>query len=77
MLFRLLGAAPQMQRAVELVEEESTARGSVYVELHARVATAEDRSRLWPRVVAAYGGYANYQQRTEREIPLVILEPRA
>ena len=44
--------------------------------VHARVATAEERERLWPKVVAAYGGYAGYQQRTEREIPLVILEPR-
>jgi deazaflavin-dependent oxidoreductase (nitroreductase family) len=44
--------------------------------VRARVASAEERSRLWPRVVTAYDGYANYQQRTEREIPLVILEPR-
>jgi deazaflavin-dependent oxidoreductase (nitroreductase family) len=48
--------------------------GSRRLAVRARVATAEERSRLWPRVVAAYDGYANYQQRTEREIPLVILE---
>lgn len=41
----------------------------------ARVATAEERARLWPKVVSAYRGYANYQERTAREIPLVILEP--
>src|SRR3954468_14092730 len=41
--------------------------------VHARVATAEERERLWPKVVAAYGGYRDYQERTEREIPLVIL----
>jgi deazaflavin-dependent oxidoreductase (nitroreductase family) len=42
--------------------------------VHARVATAEERERLWPRVVAAY---ADYQARSKgREIPLVILEPR-
>ena len=35
-----------------------------------------ERRRLWPEVVDLYGGYANYQDRTEREIPLVILEPR-
>jgi hypothetical protein len=40
------------------------------------VASAEERSRLWPKVVEAYGGYEDYQRRTEREIPLVILEPR-
>jgi F420H(2)-dependent quinone reductase len=42
----------------------------------ARVANAEERTRLWPKVVDVYGGYAGYQKRTDREIPLVILEPR-
>jgi hypothetical protein len=32
--------------------------------------------RLWPKVVEMYGGYAGYQRRTKREIPLIILEPR-
>lgn len=41
----------------------------------ARTATAEERARLWPRCVAAYRGYAAYQRKTQREIPLVILEP--
>jgi F420H(2)-dependent quinone reductase len=50
--------------------------GSQRRPVHARVATSEERKRLWPRVVGAYGGYAGYQRRTEREIPLVILEPR-
>ena len=44
--------------------------------VHARVATAAERKRLWPRAVAAYGPYASYQRRTGREIPLVVLEPR-
>ena len=44
--------------------------------VHARVATAEERARRWPRVVENYGGYADYQKRTERQIPLVILEQR-
>lgn len=44
--------------------------------VRARVASAEERARLWPKVVEVYGGYSDYQQRTEREIPLVILEPR-
>jgi hypothetical protein len=42
--------------------------------VRARVAAPEERARLWPMVVAAYSGYAHYQRRTEREIPLVILE---
>jgi F420H(2)-dependent quinone reductase len=45
--------------------------------VHARVATAEERERLWPRAVKSYHGYADYQKRSKgREIPLVILEPR-
>ncbi len=44
--------------------------------VRARVATADERRRLWPRVVEAYSGYEGYQKRTQREIPLVILEPR-
>lgn len=44
--------------------------------VHARVATPQERKRLWPKAVATYSGYRGYQERTEREIPLVILEPR-
>jgi deazaflavin-dependent oxidoreductase (nitroreductase family) len=47
------------------------------IPVKARVTTAQERSRLWPRVVDTYSGYAGYQKRTKREIPLVILEPRA
>ncbi|HZR12752.1 MAG TPA: nitroreductase/quinone reductase family protein [Acidimicrobiia bacterium] len=43
--------------------------------MHARVATAEERASLWPRVTSRYKGYASYQQKTSREIPLVLLEP--
>lgn len=45
--------------------------------VHARVATAAERKRLWPKALETYGGYAGYQERTGREIPLVILEPRS
>jgi F420H(2)-dependent quinone reductase len=50
--------------------------GSRRMPVHARVADAEERMRLWPLVVGVYGGYEDYQRRTAREIPLVILEPR-
>lgn len=43
--------------------------------MHARVATAEERARLWPQITQRYRNYAGYQKRTEREIPLVLLEP--
>jgi deazaflavin-dependent oxidoreductase (nitroreductase family) len=44
--------------------------------VHARVADAEERERLWPRLIEHYPGFATYQSRTEREIPVVILSPR-
>jgi F420H(2)-dependent quinone reductase len=44
--------------------------------VHARVATPEERKRLWPRVIENYGGYAEYQKRTDREIPVVVLQRR-
>jgi deazaflavin-dependent oxidoreductase (nitroreductase family) len=42
----------------------------------ARTATAAEKAELWPRIVDAYGGYGAYQRRTDRDIPVVILEPR-
>jgi deazaflavin-dependent oxidoreductase (nitroreductase family) len=44
--------------------------------VRARVATDDERRRLWPKAVEVYGGYAGYQERTSRKIPLVVLEPR-
>ena len=41
----------------------------------ARTATAEERERLWPKMVAIWPDYEEYQQRTEREIPIVLLTP--
>jgi deazaflavin-dependent oxidoreductase (nitroreductase family) len=43
--------------------------------MRARVANDEEKKDLWPRVVATYKGYAGYQDKTARDIPLVILEP--
>jgi deazaflavin-dependent oxidoreductase (nitroreductase family) len=53
---------------------EITMRGRTRL-MRARVASPEEKSTLWPRVVAAHKGYAQYQERTDRDIPLVILEP--
>lgn len=41
----------------------------------ARVATADERATMWPRITEAHANYAGYQSRTSREIPLVLLEP--
>jgi deazaflavin-dependent oxidoreductase (nitroreductase family) len=39
---------------------------------HARTASAAEKAELWPKIIASYKGYADYQQRTDRDIPVVI-----
>ena len=41
----------------------------------ARDATDDERAELWPQVTAKYKTYAGYQEKTDREIPLVLLDP--
>lgn len=41
----------------------------------ARQADKEESNQLWPRLKAMYSGYAQYQQKTTREMPVVILTP--
>jgi deazaflavin-dependent oxidoreductase (nitroreductase family) len=50
--------------------------GSERRQVRARVATEAERERLWPMAVETYSGYRDYQRRTDRTIPLVILESR-
>lgn len=51
--------------------------GSVVREVRARIATEEERDRLWPRFVELYPGYDFFQRNAkERMIPIVILSPR-
>jgi len=50
---------------IQIVEEPTS--------VTARTASGEERSRLWPLITSAYDGYREYQSRTNREIPVVIL----
>ena len=43
--------------------------------MRARTATPDEKSALWPTIVARYRGYADYQRNTDRDIPVVICEP--
>jgi len=43
----------------------------------ARTASPEEKARLWDGMVKIYPDYADYQEKTERDIPLVILTPSA
>ena len=48
--------------------------GSEKFRARARTAEGEERTRLWDAMVAVYPPYADYQARTSREIPVVVLE---
>ena len=51
--------------------------GRERIPVRARIAEGEERSRLWARADEVnQGGYTVYQSRTERPIPVVVLEPR-
>jgi F420H(2)-dependent quinone reductase len=51
--------------------------GGERLAVRARVATAEERKRLWPMAEKAWPGFRTYQARSQgREIPMVVLEPR-
>ncbi|MFT3900703.1 MAG: nitroreductase/quinone reductase family protein [Gordonia sp. (in: high G+C Gram-positive bacteria)] len=63
------------KNALATPDVEVTANGETKP-YRARTATADERARLWPKVVKAYRGYAGYQRNTDREIPLLLLEPR-
>jgi len=54
---------------------EVTTKGQPKRRMVARIANAEERARLWPLVTADHKNYAGYQTKTDREIPLVLLEP--
>ncbi|UQI45318.1 nitroreductase family deazaflavin-dependent oxidoreductase [Streptomyces sp. HU2014] len=51
--------------------------GPVRRDVTAREVTGEEKALWWERAVAAYPDYADYQAKTEREIPVLVLEPAA
>lgn len=64
--FKNLAANPD----VEVTVDDTTTPWS------ARRATADEKDRLWPILVKANPGYQGYQDKTDRDIPVVILTPR-
>jgi deazaflavin-dependent oxidoreductase (nitroreductase family) len=63
--YRNLEADPDV--AVQVKGERFRAR--------ARTATPEEKARLWPVMTAEWPAYDDYQRRTSRDIPIVVLEP--
>ena len=68
------GGAEMIRRLLIHPEVGLTMAGGSERRMRARVADRKERAELWPRVVSAYPGYERYQRKTDRLIPLVILE---
>ncbi|MEU5675229.1 nitroreductase family deazaflavin-dependent oxidoreductase [Micromonospora sp. NPDC047762] len=49
--------------------------GTDKIELVARVAAGDERERIWSAQKTAYPGFADYERKTTRQIPVVVLEP--
>jgi F420H(2)-dependent quinone reductase len=49
--------------------------GTVSKDYRAREVTGEEKAVWWERAVAAYPPYADYQKKTDRQIPVFVLEP--
>ncbi|WP_330461293.1 nitroreductase family deazaflavin-dependent oxidoreductase [Streptomyces sp. NBC_00820] len=49
--------------------------GTVRRDMRAREVTGQEKADWWERAVAAFPPYAEYQEKTDREIPVFVLEP--
>jgi deazaflavin-dependent oxidoreductase (nitroreductase family) len=50
--------------------------GAKRLHANARIATGAERTKLWAEMAALFPPYLNYQQKTAREIPVVVLDPQ-
>ena len=66
---------PAWWRNLQATPEADALLGTTRRRVRARQATPDERASFWPRFVAAYPGYAGYERRTSRSIPVVVLEP--
>jgi len=49
--------------------------GKRRIPVHSREANAAESERLWPKLLSSYTYYRDYRTRTQRHIPIVVLEP--
>ena len=66
---------PLWYRNLVAKAEVSIQIGEATYEMVARTAEGGERAALWPKLVAMYEDYDTYQEWTDREIPVVVLEP--
>lgn len=67
---------PQWYRNLQAQPHTTIQVLSEKIPVTARTADPTERVRLWPLILTAYDGYAEYESRTTREIPVVILSRR-
>jgi deazaflavin-dependent oxidoreductase (nitroreductase family) len=73
-----LGGAPQHPAWYHNVKANPHVElqdGTVTHDYHAREVVGEEKAAWWARAVAAFPQYAEYQQKTSRQIPVFVLEP--
>lgn len=54
---------------------EVSFKGKPKQTMTATIADAQERARLWPLITKDHKNYADYQTKTDREIPVVVLKP--
>jgi proline iminopeptidase len=72
------GGAPQhpgWYRNILADPEVEVQAGTAKMKARARTATGEERAQLWEKALEFWPPYADYQKKTEREIPVVVLDP--
>lgn len=67
---------PQWVRNIDANPEVGIEIGATKRAMRGRRGSAEEKAHYWPALCKMYPDYADYQARTTREIPIVILEPR-
>lgn len=73
-----LGGAPEHPVWYHNVKAEPRVElqdGAVRQDMSARELDGEEKATWWDRAVAAFPDYADYQRKTEREIPVFVVEP--
>jgi deazaflavin-dependent oxidoreductase (nitroreductase family) len=68
---------PQWYKNLVANPEVEVHVGTKKLKARARTAGGAERARLWQRALEFWPPYADYQKRTEREIPVVVLDPVA
>jgi deazaflavin-dependent oxidoreductase (nitroreductase family) len=68
-------AHPSWYRNLVANPEVEVQVGTRKLKARARTATGAERTRLWQKALEFWPPYADYEEKTEREIPVVVLDP--